>query len=104
MSRQVVWADTAQADYLSILRYIAGRNPDAAERVAARIENAVASLGQVSAGRPGRVSGTYEKVLPGLFYILAYEIIIRSDGSEVIAILQIIHSARNWLADEWPIG
>ena len=104
MKRRVVWTDTARADYLGNLRYIAQENPAAAERVAARIESAAANLGELATGRPGRVTGTYEKVLPGLPYILAYEIVGRPERSEMVAILHVIHGARNWPAEEWPAG
>ncbi len=102
MKRPVVWADSARADYFGIVRHIARGNPDAAVRVAARIEDAVAALCDFATGRAGRVSGTYEKVLPGLPYILAYEIVPRPEGGEVVAILHVIHGARDWPAEEWP--
>ena len=102
MKRRVVWSNTARDDYLAIIRYIALENPDAAERVADRIEEAVASLSDFATGRAGRVTGTYEKVLPGLPYILAYEIAGRPEGGETVAILHVIHGARDWPAEEWP--
>ena len=46
-------------------------------------------------GRSGRVTGTYEKLVPGLPYILAYEIVSRPEG-ELIAILHVLHGARDW--------
>lgn len=102
MKRPVVWADSARADPRIVFRYIAGENPDAATRVAARMEDAAAGLSDFATGRAGRVSGTYEKVLPGLPYILAYEIVSRPDGGEVVTILHVIHGARDWLAEKWP--
>ena len=104
MKRRVVWADTARADYLGILRYIAGENPAAAERVAARIDDAAANLGETATGRPGRVTGIYETVLSGLPYILAYEIVGQPEGDELVAILHVIHGARNWPGEQWPAG
>ncbi|GAA0569157.1 type II toxin-antitoxin system RelE/ParE family toxin [Craurococcus roseus] len=104
MKRPVVWADSARADLRIVFRYIAGENPDAAARVAARIEDAAAGLSDFATGRAGRVSGTYEKVLPGLPYILAYEITVRAGGAEVVTILHVIHGARDWQAGEWPEG
>jgi plasmid stabilization system protein ParE len=102
MNRRVVWANTARADYLAIIRYIARDNPDAAERVAERIAGAGASLGEFATGRPGRVKDTYEKAIAGLPYILAYEIIARPEGGETVAILHVIHGARNWQEGRWP--
>ncbi|MEJ1979265.1 MAG: type II toxin-antitoxin system RelE/ParE family toxin [Acetobacteraceae bacterium] len=104
MKRRVVWADTARADYLGILRYIADQNPNAAERVAVRIETTAVSLGELATGRPGRVTGTYEKMVSGLPYILAYEIVGGPEGGEWVAILHVIHGARNWPVEEWPAG
>ena len=56
------------------------RSPDEAEWVVAAI------LSHFAMGRAGRVSGTYEKVLPGLPYILAYEIVARPEGGEVVTV------------------
>ena len=102
MKRRVIWADSARAEYLRIIRYIAQDNPNAAENVAERIADAGASLGEFATGRPGRVKGTYEKVVTGLPYILAYEIIARPEGGETVAILHVIHGARNWSSGQWP--
>ncbi|HSK41452.1 MAG TPA: type II toxin-antitoxin system RelE/ParE family toxin [Arenibaculum sp.] len=66
MKRRVVWSETARAEYLAAIRCIAERNPDAAERVAERVEEVAASLVDFATGRPGRVHGTYEKVVSGL--------------------------------------
>lgn len=102
MKRRVVWSNTARDDYLAVLQHIAEKNPDAAERVANRIESAAVGLSDFATGRTGRVTGTYEKVLPGLPCILAYELVSRPEGGEVIAILHVIHGARDWPAGEWP--
>lgn len=75
MTRRIIWSDTAQDDYLSILAYIARDDPQAAARVAERIDVAAAALADFTTERVGRVAGTYEKVLSGLPYILAYEIV-----------------------------
>lgn len=45
--------------------------------------------------------GTCEKSVPGLPYIIAYERLTR-DAEEVVAILHVIHTARNWPPGEWP--
>jgi len=102
MKRRVVWSDQARDDYHAVIRYIAQDNPDAAERVAERVEQTSASLADFATGRPGRVTGTYEKVVTGLPYILAYEIVGRPEGGETIAILHVIHGARDWPAEQWP--
>ena len=104
MKRAVVWSHVARAEYLDVIRYIAADDPDAAARVADRIETAGALLADFATGRPGRVHGTYEKVVSGLPYILAYEIVTRPDGGETVAILHVIHGARDWPAGRWPEG
>jgi len=99
--RPVVWSDNARRDYLDILRYIARDNPTAAERVADAIERAGDGLGELATGRPGRVTGTYEKSIPRLPYIIAYSLTVLG-GKEVVSILCLIHTARNWPPEDWP--
>jgi plasmid stabilization system protein ParE len=85
-----------------LVDYIAKQNPSAARRVAERIDRTGRLLGEMATGRPGRVTGTYEKVVPGLPYILAYRLVERSDGSEAVVIARVIHGARKWLPEKWP--
>jgi plasmid stabilization system protein ParE len=47
------------------------------------------------------VAGTYEKSVTGLPYIIAYEIVSR-DAGEIVAILRVIHTARDWPEETWP--
>jgi plasmid stabilization system protein ParE len=99
--RPVVWSTQARQDYLDILRYVARDNPIAAERVVDAIERAGIDLGSFATGRPGRVSGTYEKSVPRLPYIVAYAVTARG-GRETISILRVIHTARDWPIEERP--
>lgn len=69
--------------------------------VAARIRLAGETLGDMATGRPGRVTGTYEKSVARLPYIIAYSLTAQS-GREVVSILRVIHTAREWPAQEWP--
>ena len=101
MKRTVVWSNTARDDDLDIIRFIAQANPDAAERVADTIDRVVAHLGDRATGRPGRVTGTYKKVIPGLPTIVAYELTDQPGGGRV-AILHVIHGARDWQEEGWP--
>jgi toxin ParE1/3/4 len=89
-------------DFERLIAYIANDNPTAARRVADRIERAGRLLGEMATGRLGRVTGTYEKLVPGLPYIIAYSLARRHDGTEAVAILRIIHGARNWPPEKWP--
>lgn len=97
--RRVVWSDAAQEDYLGILRHIADDDPDAGERVVRAIEKTGNNLADFATGRPGRVSGTYEKSVARLPYIIAYAL---SENDEAVTILHVIHTSRNWPTEEWP--
>ena len=99
--RPVVWSIEAQRDNLEILHYIVEDNPFAAERVVDAIEDAGNKLGEFATGRPGRVSGTYEKSLARHPYIIAYELRDVA-GRESVVIVRVIHTSRNWPAEEWP--
>lgn len=102
MKRRVQWTEPAEADFLKIVSDLALENPYAADRVNDRIETAVARLADMAIGRPGRVSGTYELVLPPLPYIIAYALIPQRQGGEQVDILRVIHGKREWPAEEWP--
>jgi plasmid stabilization system protein ParE len=81
--------------------FIAQDNPAAARRVADRIRDTGKSLGDMATGRPGRVAGSYEKPVARLPYIIAYALTLRG-GREVVAILRVIHTARDWPEENWP--
>jgi toxin ParE1/3/4 len=100
--RRVVWSRAARRDFAGILAYIAERNPIAAEAVTARLHEAIVSLAELPTGRPGRVTGTYEKVVIGLPYIIAYGLSVDPDGATVLIVLRLIHGARDWTRDRWP--
>ena len=99
--RRVIWSDDARRDYLDILRYIAADNPLAAEKVADVIEQAGDGLGEFATGRSGRVTGMYENSVARLPYIIAYELTNQAE-QEVVAILRVIHTSRDWQPEEWP--
>jgi toxin ParE1/3/4 len=82
VKRRVVWSHRARDEYLAIIRFIADESPDAAQRVADRMDVAAAALSALPTGRAGRVKDTYEKLLPGLPYILAYEILPAPEGGD----------------------
>jgi plasmid stabilization system protein ParE len=86
--RPVVWSEDARQDYFDILRYMASDNPFAAESVVDAIEKTGNDLGEFATGRPGRVAGSYEKLVVGLPYIVAYSI-ANKGGGEVISILRV---------------
>ncbi len=101
MKRPVVWSRSALDDLKAQVAYIAAENPDAAQRVATTIKDAASALATIPTGRLGRVAGTYEKSVTRLPYIIAYAISISLTG-EAIAIIRVIHAARDWPAGQWP--
>ncbi len=89
---QVTWTESAISDLNSIHEYIKRENPEAAQRVAASIIDAVDLLiGNPEIGRPGRVSGTRELLISEYPYIIPYR--IRGDWIEL---LRVLHSRRDW--------
>ncbi|MFV3128829.1 type II toxin-antitoxin system RelE/ParE family toxin [Niveispirillum sp. KHB5.9] len=87
----MLWLPTALEEIKAVGRRIAADNPAAARRVVAEIRRTGQTMGERSLGRPGRVNGTFEKLVTSLPYILAYAIHIRKDGVEQITILRVIH-------------
>jgi addiction module RelE/StbE family toxin len=89
---KVVWTRLALDDLESIREFIEVDNPRAAVRVALRILKTTRVLEATpSIGRPGRVRGTREFVMPGLPYIIAYRM-----QAGVLEILRVLHGARRW--------
>jgi toxin ParE1/3/4 len=80
---------------------VARDRPMAARSLARRIMAAARALGELPAGRPGRVMDTYEKVLPGLPWFIVYEITLL-DGRETVHVLRVIHAARDWPEGSTP--
>ena len=101
MSRPVRWSDDAVADLAEQVAYIATDNPSAARRVADALDKTALALGDMPIGRPGRVTGTYEKSVTGLPYVVAYAI-TQTGGAEKIAIVRVILTSRDWSAEKWP--
>lgn len=99
MTRRVQWSNDALDDLMEQIAHIAAENPGAAERVARRIREVGTELGTYATGHPGRVSGTYEKSVRGLPYVIAYAV---TDEDRAVSILRVIHAARDWRGEEWP--
>ncbi len=89
----VEWSQRAADDLASLRAYIAEDDPAAAKRVGLHIVQSVESLlaEQPQMGRPGRVSGTRELVVPRMSYIVPYR--IRNNRIQVV---RIYHGARRW--------
>jgi plasmid stabilization system protein ParE len=93
--RKVVWSAKAVQDLKDQAGYILERNEAAALRIARRIRETGNELGHAPIGRPGHKVGTYERVLPGLPYILVYAL---DPSREAVVILHVYHGAQNWRA------
>lgn len=61
------------------------------------LRDAAAALGLAPTGRPGRVTGVYEKSVAKVPYVVAYTI-----SGEMLAIVRVIHTARDWPQGQWP--
>ena len=103
MKRSVRWSRDALDDLKRQIAYIAKDNPVSARRVAGRIRETGTALGEMATGRQGlHVADTYENVVTGLPYVLAYAIRDTPDEGETITILHVIHGAQDWPIGEWP--
>ena len=77
------------------MRYIARDSPRTARLVRDRIKEAVRRLGlHPESGRPGRVDGTRELVIPHTAHIAAYRI-----SGRTLEIIAFIHESRQWPDD-----
>ncbi|PYE86988.1 type II toxin-antitoxin system RelE/ParE family toxin [Phyllobacterium leguminum] len=89
--KNLVIAEPAAHDLGGIVDYIALDNPIAAEGVYREIMKAAQKLPQFPGiGRPGRHPETRELVVPGLPYLIVYEV-----GPETVTILAVFHTARD---------
>ena len=88
----LVWSPRAIGHLANLRDYIARENPGAAARTATRLLAAVDRLAELpNLGRPGRVSGTRELVVPGTRYVIPYR--VRGERLEIIAVF---HGRQSW--------
>ena len=88
----IVWSPRAIEHLAHLREYIARDNPNAAKRIASALLEAIERLAQLpNLGRPGRVAGTRELVVPGTPYIIPYR--LRGDRLEVVAVF---HARQKW--------
>jgi addiction module RelE/StbE family toxin len=89
---KVVWSRRAIRHLVALRDYIAEDSPQNAAVVAARILDSVELLTtHPEIGRPGRVVGTRELVVPGTPYIIPYR--VRGERLELIAVF---HGRQKW--------
>jgi toxin ParE1/3/4 len=94
---KLVWSRFACSDRDDIFSYIEAESPRAAVHVDEQIAAAVWRLLDFpESGRPGRIAGTRELVIPRTPYVAAYLV----DGNAV-RILRVLHGAQIW-PDEFP--
>lgn len=89
---RVRWLRAAVDNLDKEAEYIAQDNPAAAARLVGAIRELVKYLATHPAiGRPGRVPGTRELVVPNTPYIIPYRV-----RGNVVEILRIFHGRRKW--------
>jgi toxin ParE1/3/4 len=92
---KLVWSPYALSDRDAIFSHIEADNPRAAVHVDEQIVAAVRRLIEFpESGRPGRVAGTREMVVPRTPYIVAYVVV-----PEMVRILRVLHGAQIWPDD-----
>ena len=93
---QLRWLRAALENLDEEAEFIATEDPRAARLVVARVFDAVAPLAaQPGLGRPGRVPGTRELVVPKTRYLIPYRV-----RANTVEILRAFHTARR-PPDRW---
>ncbi len=86
----VKWLRRALLNLDEEASYIANDDPAAASAVVARMFEAVSTLvEQPNIGRPGRVPGTRELVVPNTRYVVPYRV-----RRETVEVLRVFHTSR----------
>jgi len=89
---QIKWLKKALQNVDEEAKYIAQENPAAAQKVIQRVVDAVRLLADDPAlGRPGRIHGTRELVIPDTRYIVPYRVKPRLNRIEI---LRVFHTSR----------
>jgi toxin ParE1/3/4 len=88
-----IWSPEAINDLAALRIYIEQDDPAAAQRVALHIVHSIETQlpNNPEMGRPGRVPGTRELVIPKTPFIVPYRVV-----GNTIQILRIFHGARRW--------
>jgi toxin ParE1/3/4 len=89
----ILWSPEAIEDLTSLRAYIAEDNPAAARGVELHIIHNIEQLlpNHPQMGRPGRVPGTREIVIPKMPFIVPYRM-----QRNIIQILRVYDGARRW--------
>ncbi|WP_027579177.1 type II toxin-antitoxin system RelE/ParE family toxin [Bradyrhizobium sp. Ai1a-2] len=88
-----VWSPEAVEDLIAIRAYIEQSSPAAAKRIVLHVMHNVEMLlsDNPEMGRPGRVPGTRELVIPKTPYIVPYRV-----AGQTVQVLRVFHGARRW--------
>jgi toxin ParE1/3/4 len=88
-----VWSSEAIDDLSEFRTYIEQENPEAARRVLLMILESIEKLlpENPGIGRPGRLPGTRELIIPGTPFIVPYRVV-----GNTLQILRVYHGARRW--------
>ena len=90
---KVIIREAAYDDLDRIFAWIAKDRPRSADAVIGRILESAERLGQFPyMGHPGRVPTTYEWVIPGLPYILVYQVL---DDDGLVIVGAVFHGAQD---------
>ena len=88
----IVWSQQALDELESLRAYIAKDSPKAARQVALAVIALIETLpDNPHIGRPGRVPGTRELVVPQTPFVVPYRV-----HKDAVQILRIYHGARRW--------
>ncbi len=89
---KVRWSKGAEKNLHEVESYIARDKPEAGVKTVLRIIGAVGQLAENQAmGRPGRVEGTRELIIPGTPFIVPYRV-----RKNTVEVLRVFHHARKW--------
>ncbi|MFZ1640766.1 MAG: type II toxin-antitoxin system RelE/ParE family toxin [Candidatus Contendobacter sp.] len=89
---KIVWSPQARGDLRDLVSYLVADNPAAAQALRTRLqEQATALADHPALGRPGRVPGTRELIIPGTPYLIPYRV-----RDQRLEILRVYHGARRW--------
>lgn len=88
----IAWSPRAIRHLSALRAYIARDNPGAAADVALTLLAAVERLAELpNLGRPGRLAGSRELVVPGTPYVIPYR--VKPERLEIIAVF---HGRQQW--------
>ena len=89
---KIVWSRRAIRHLVHVREYVEKESEKGASRIAGRILEAVDVLrDHPDMGRPGRLPGTRELVVPGTAYVIPYR--VRGERLELIAVF---HGRQKW--------